>query len=193
MFIDHRPQKLLHAIAYFLGNTRHCHTLKLFKLLNFLDFEHYRQTGSSVTGLDYHAYKMGPVPPKLYEDIQREDAGELVGLTVKETFGDITNELVKRDFKTKIKFDSEWFSPRELEIMERLTFIFKDAKSETMSEYSHDPKLPWKKVYGKGEGSGRLIPYELALHAAPFCDDVPSIDEEEIQMLNELFAGTGLR
>ncbi|WP_423905919.1 hypothetical protein [Candidatus Spongiihabitans sp.] len=40
----------MNAIAYFSRNTKYCYTIKLFKLLYFLDFEHYRQTGSSVAG-----------------------------------------------------------------------------------------------------------------------------------------------
>jgi hypothetical protein len=28
-----------------------------------VDFTHFRETGRSVTGLDYQAWKMGPVPP----------------------------------------------------------------------------------------------------------------------------------
>jgi hypothetical protein len=42
MFVSHDREKLINAIVYFLGETNHCHTLKLFKLLNFSDFEHFR-------------------------------------------------------------------------------------------------------------------------------------------------------
>ncbi|EQD63619.1 hypothetical protein B1B_06949, partial [mine drainage metagenome] len=38
------------------------------KLLYLLDFEHFRQTGYSVTGMEYHAWKMGPVPTDLFEE-----------------------------------------------------------------------------------------------------------------------------
>ncbi|MFC1858011.1 Panacea domain-containing protein [Thermodesulfobacteriota bacterium] len=39
------------------------------KLLYFLDFIHFKHTGKSVTGLDYYAWQMGPVPRDLYEEI----------------------------------------------------------------------------------------------------------------------------
>ncbi|WP_217994559.1 Panacea domain-containing protein [Rodentibacter caecimuris] len=39
-------------------------------MLYFLDFEHYKQVGRSVTGLDYSAWKMGPVPVDLHEEIK---------------------------------------------------------------------------------------------------------------------------
>ena len=191
MFINHHREKLEGAIAYFVGNTSHCYTLKLFKLLNFLDFEHYRQTGRSVTGLDYHAFELGPVPTKLYYQIQSDDAEKVAGLEVRESLDDLSNTLVKREFKTKGGFDENYFTPRELEIMERLVFFFKDTNSDIMTQYSHDPKLPWKKVYGRGEGQGDIIPYELALQADPIVNDEPTIEEEEILMLKDVFKQWG--
>ena len=193
LFINHHREKLEGAIAYFVGNTSHCYTLKLFKLLNFLDFEHYRQTGRSVTGLDYHAFELGPVPTKLYYQIQSDDAEKVVALEVRETMDDLSNTLVRREYKTNAGFDDSYFTRRELEIMERLVLFFKDTNSNDMSKYSHDPKLPWKKIYGKGEGRGCLIPYELALQSAAMVKDEPTIDEEERLLLDDIFQGMGIR
>ena len=50
--------------------TRKCGKVKLFKLLYFLDFEHFKATGRSVTGLDYFAWQMGPVPAALFDEIE---------------------------------------------------------------------------------------------------------------------------
>ncbi|KAB2896320.1 MAG: SocA family protein, partial [Kofleriaceae bacterium] len=61
-------EKLLHAIIFFTKETRACHKLKLFKLLYFLDFQIYRETGKSVTGLGYFARPMGPVPRDLDDE-----------------------------------------------------------------------------------------------------------------------------
>src|SRR5450759_3821025 len=70
MFVSHDREKLINAIIYFVRGTNHCHTLKLFKLLNFADFEHFRQTGRTIFGIDYHALPMGPVPNDLYDEIK---------------------------------------------------------------------------------------------------------------------------
>ena len=161
--------------------------------MNFLDFEHYRQTGRSVTGLDYHAFAMGPVPVKLYGEIQQGSEEKAAVIGVRETFDDLSEILVKREFTTKTDFDENYFTPRELEIMERLVFFFKDINSDVMSAYSHSPKLPWKKIYGKGDGKGRLIPYALALQSEPIVNDEPTIEKDEMYMLDEIFEGTGLR
>jgi hypothetical protein len=70
MFVSRDREKLLNAIIYFLRETKHCHTLKLFKLLNFSDFEHFRQTGRTIFGLDYRALPKGPVPTTLLDEIK---------------------------------------------------------------------------------------------------------------------------
>jgi Antitoxin SocA-like, Panacea domain len=65
MLISRNREKLINVVVYFASNTRHCGKVKLFKLLYLLDFTHFRETGRSVTGLDYRAWKMGPVPLEL--------------------------------------------------------------------------------------------------------------------------------
>ena len=55
-------QRLINAVVFFAKNTNYCGKIKLFKLLYLLDFEHFRQTGKSVTGFSYQAWKFGPVP-----------------------------------------------------------------------------------------------------------------------------------
>jgi len=69
MIITHHREKLINAIIYFANNTKRCGKTKLLKLLYFLDFRHFKQTGKSVTGLDYYAWDMGPVPKDLYNEL----------------------------------------------------------------------------------------------------------------------------
>ena len=69
MLIEHNREKLLNAIIYFLTNTKYCGKTKLFKLFYYLDFMHFRETGRSVTGLDYYAWQFGPYPIELANDI----------------------------------------------------------------------------------------------------------------------------
>ena len=68
MISTHHREKLIHAIVFFAKKTRHCGKTKLFKLLYLLDFDHFRETGRSVTGLKYYAGEMGPVPVALAEE-----------------------------------------------------------------------------------------------------------------------------
>ena len=68
VLISRNRQKLIQAAVYFAGNTEGCGKVKLFKLLYLLDFAHFRETGRSVTGLDYVAWKLGPVPVELAQE-----------------------------------------------------------------------------------------------------------------------------
>ncbi|EQD27720.1 hypothetical protein B2A_15132, partial [mine drainage metagenome] len=77
MLITHEREKLLNAMVFFVSKTKHCGVTKLFKLLNFLDFEHYKQTGRSVTGLDYFAWDYGPVPTALFFEIKDKPKDDL--------------------------------------------------------------------------------------------------------------------
>ena len=70
---DREKYKLFNAIIFFLKNTKNCYKYKLLKLLYFLDFEHYRETGKSVTGLNYYAWEKGPVPKDIYKCIEEPE------------------------------------------------------------------------------------------------------------------------
>ena len=75
MPLSRNREKLINVIVFFASNTEHCGKVKLFKLLYLFDFVHFRQTGRSVTGLDYRAWKMGPVPLELmqeWEDLEAD-------------------------------------------------------------------------------------------------------------------------
>jgi uncharacterized phage-associated protein len=188
MFVSRDREKLLNAIIYFLGATNHCHTLKLFKLLNFADFEHFRQTGRTIFNLDYRALPMGPVPTELYDELKqggRSDLKAVVNLfAVKD---EITDELLRRDLRARAKFDEKYFSKRELMIIKLVAEFFRDLKAADMSEFSHRKGEPWRAVFGsKGEGSGKLIPPDLSLEAESLIKDAPTISREELEDRKDL-------
>ena len=125
MFVSRDREKLINAIIYFLRETNHCHTLKLFKLLNFSDFEHYRQTGRTIFGLQYRALPKGPVPTELSEEMKRGGGQDLkAAINLTEIKDDITGELKRRDLKPRMAFDKKWFTPRELKVLARIAEFF---------------------------------------------------------------------
>src|SRR6218665_889637 len=98
MIVSREREKLIQAIVFFAQKTKHPHTMKLFKLLNFLDFEHFRQTGRSVTVLDYAAWDMGPVPPKLWKELSDgpgKDFLDAIALIVEKD--SVTGKILRRD------------------------------------------------------------------------------------------------
>jgi len=188
MIVSRDREKLVNAIVYFLRETNHCHTLKLFKLLNFSDFEHFRQTGRTIFGLDYRALPMGPVPTELLEEMKRGGGQDLkAAINLTEIKDEITGELKRRDLKPRIAFDDKWFTPRELKVLARIAEFFRDLKADDMSEFSHKSKKPWASVYQDGKGQGRLIPSELVFDAEPLMLEEPRIDPEELEYRKEIF------
>lgn len=188
MIVSRDREKLINAIVYFLRGTNHCHTLKLFKLLNFSDFEHFRQTGRTIFGLEYRALPKGPVPTELLEEMKRGGAQDLkAAINLTEIKDDITGELKRRDLKPRIAFDVKWFTPRELKVLARIAEFFRDLKADDMSEFSHKNKKPWASVYQDGKGQGRLIPPELVFDAEPLMHEEPRIDPDELEYRREIF------
>lgn len=117
MLINRERDKLINVIVFFARNTRYLGKTKLCKLLYFLDFEHFKETGRSVTGFDYYAWKNGPVPVELYQEIDmpEPDLAERVRFTEKPTRRGpmLTVEAVS-------EFDASLFSKRERRLMESL-------------------------------------------------------------------------
>ena len=158
MLIEHQREKLLNAIIYFLNNTKYCGKTKIFKLLYYLDFMHFRETGRSVTGLDYYAWKFGPYPTSLADEIAspQEDFKESISVQGGQTDNNFTV------MKSRKKFDDTFFAKRELRLLENVAFMFKEAKAENMVEASHLPNHPWDKTINlKGEKA--RIDYTLAV------------------------------
>jgi len=161
MLINHEREKLIHAIIYFAKNTRYCGKVKLFKLLYFLDFEHFKTTGRSVTGLTYCAWKMGPVPTKLADEIESPEPDFASVLEIKEVPTYRGKPMLS--FNPTISFSNEHFTKRELKLLEQLASEFKDTKADDMIEATHLENLPWDKVFNQEKKPQAEIPYEYAL------------------------------
>lgn len=186
LFISNQRAKLLNAMVFFVRSTKRCHTLKLFKLLNFLDFEHYRQTGRSVTGLEYKAWPQGPAPAALWRELHEPAADMQQAVAVIQVKDDLTGAPLRRDIIPRAQFDQTYFTPREMEIMNTLAYMFAETPGEDMSQISHARNLPWDIVFAGGSGSGRVIPYSIATEAGTIIGAMPSLSKEDSAMSEEI-------
>ncbi|MEW8549441.1 MAG: Panacea domain-containing protein [Candidatus Thiodiazotropha endolucinida] len=160
MLQDKQREKLLNVMAFFIQSTRFCGKTKLFKLIYFLDFEHYSATGRSVSGMDYYAWPMGPVPVELNDQIENNDPNLCDAVEVShKSLSDGKTMVV---FTPNIEFDSKLFTRRELGLMESLAIEFNAAKADDMVEATHLENLPWHQVYEVEGRRQQLIPYDLA-------------------------------
>ncbi len=161
MPVNHSREKLLNSIIYFANNTKFCGKTKLYKLLFYLDFTHFKETGRSITGLDYYAWDFGPAPRKLHDELTEQPKSDLQECI---SLQGSANSFI--GIKAKKKFDAKHFTKREMRILKELCEIFRDAKAEHMIEASHMTEQPWY-ITKKQKGMYKLIDYFLALDNSP--------------------------
>jgi uncharacterized phage-associated protein len=177
MLIDRSREKLVNAIIYFANNTKYCGKTKLFKLLYFLDFEHFSITGRSVTGLEYFAWPMGPVPIEIFNEVDSPERvlKDAVQVSKKKTF----NGKVMNDIVPLRKFSVEHFSKRELKLLDALSREYADSYADDMVEATHLENLPWHQVYEVEGNKQQLIPYELAIKKSEYEQTIKNVRENE--------------
>lgn len=182
MITDRSREKLLNAIIYFVENTRQCGKTKLYKLLYFMDFQHYSQVGRSVTGLEYFAWPMGPVPTALHGEFKQPAADVSETLTLETVRFGRDKKMLK--ITPKRSFDSTHFSKRELRILQSLAVQYRDALAEQMVEATHLENLPWHQIYEVQRKKQSQIPYEYALRKGEFDEISKLIAEHQAFMEN---------
>jgi uncharacterized phage-associated protein len=160
MLVSRSRDKLINAILYFAERTRGLGKIKLFKLLYLLDFEHFRQTGRPVTGMEYRAWKMGPVPAELVQvwDDLDADLAEAIEVRPEKVY-----DYVRENVVPKRRFDDTHFTPRELRILGELAARYVEDLSEKLIDVTHDENGAWASVWQDGVGSDQVIGYRLAL------------------------------
>ena len=176
MIIRHEREKLFNAIVYFVKNTKYCGKTKLFKLLYFLDFTAFKEFGINVTGLDYYTWPKGPAPISLHNEFKHpsEEFGKRFSV-IKYEESDRLNIRPKEG----IKFDPGYFSKGELQILEQLAYIYKDAQATDMVEITHLRNSPWDKTVNT-KGKNKIIDYILAFDA-----DNKSLSLEQYKEIKE--------
>jgi uncharacterized phage-associated protein len=157
-------KKLINATMFFAQKTKNVNLTKLSKLLYFLDFEHFEQTGYPCIGLKYYSFKNGPVPRTFWLEIKDgvvpDDFKGKLALIAKvdennPSFKEITIKAIADP-------DLSIFSPREINLLKKLADIFRDAKAKDMSEVSHVPRQPWD-ITIKQSGENQYIDYCLCI------------------------------
>lgn len=114
-----------------------CQSTDIVHLLYMLDFEHFRQTGVSVTGLEYVARDHGPDADVRWSEYA---------------------DLVKRP--QEYVFDDDDFTPRQLELMKKLAASFSEIGPDVAAL-----KNAANGAYARARdlADGAAIPYEWAI------------------------------
>lgn len=153
-------EKLVNAIVFYASNTNYCGKVKLFKLLYLLDFAHFRETGQSVTDLDYLAWKLGPVPLQVVQewDHLEPDLAAAIEIRPEQVIDHVRFRVV-----ATTRFDESLFTKRELRIMSELAERFRNDMTEPLINITHAERGPWDAIWDQGRGNNQRIPYSLAV------------------------------
>ncbi len=82
MLVTHEREKLIQAVNYFARHTRKFGKIKLYKLLYFLDFEHFKLTGRKIPFSEHHFSKREMMILKnLAEEYRDTDADSIIEAT----------------------------------------------------------------------------------------------------------------
>lgn len=174
--------KLLNALIYFSENVLHSGKVKLFKLLYFLDFLHFSQTGRSVTGLIYNAWPLGPVPESLNDewDSPHPDFGQYL-TRLNRSFG---VGKVRQAVKARQRENLDIFTDREIAIMHELVKKHFRHTAKEMTDASHFESGPWDIVYAKQGKKQAEIPYELALLGVTAKEEIAKSAKEYEELIS---------
>jgi uncharacterized phage-associated protein len=170
--------KLLNAVLYFADNTKKPNLTKILKLLYFLDFTHFKETGYPSINLIYYAWKNGPVPKDFYNEVKEgkvpDDFADKLAILPSDRWEQTHPERKEYIFKPIEKPNMSIFTPRELRIIDNLCDIYRDATASQMTEITHLPKEPWETTK-KTKGLFKYIDYLLSI------DDTSPLSVEEAQ------------
>lgn len=121
-----------------------------------LDFEHFKQLRKSVTGSDYQACKFGPVASYLTEEWKSPcaDFSAAVSIVEEQVTGDFRRTVT---VKQGIRPNVEYFTPRQLRIMDELSQRYGEVSSSIIMADTEAKKGVWYKVWRNGAGERQII------------------------------------
>jgi len=128
-------EKISHMVLFFSERMETWKT-KLNKLLFYSDFLAFKNSGYGISGLEYRAIQMGPVPAKFEEIYNAMSGGEVVEREYYEMESGIYGSL----FKPKTTFKGSLFSEFDLEVMEIVANSMKGKKAKEVIAQSHKEK-----------------------------------------------------
>lgn len=164
---ERRREKLKNAVLYFVQKDKTVGLTKLMKLLFYLDFRLYRETGESLTGETYEAWDFGPVPADVWRELRH---GKETGINLKEVVKTVPVKTDPRDEANglklsvipKAKFSDYYMTGREVKELKIVSEMFMGLPAALVVKAAHTRNDPWD-VTLKKAGEKAPIDYDLAL------------------------------
>lgn len=106
--------------------------------------------------MDYHAWNFGPVPVQVWEELTDGMGADMKKAITVSQKGKFSHVIARQNFS------DQFFSNRELKILEQVSFIFQDSTTNQMVEITHLENSPWDKTL-KEQGEFAKIDYFLSI------------------------------
>jgi putative zinc finger/helix-turn-helix YgiT family protein len=147
-------KKLAEMVVFFTEQMQPWKT-QMNKLLFYADFSAFKKTCFSISGTQYRAIQMGPVPKNyhsVFEYLAKEDFVDVWETT-------LSADAVGEQFKPHVgrSFNKSIFSDLELETLKEVVIKFKGKKTKDFVDISHK-----EKGWIENEKSKNLISYKYA-------------------------------
>jgi transcriptional regulator with XRE-family HTH domain len=128
-------QRMIEMIVYFTAGCKPWKT-KLNKLLFYTDFTHYKKTGYSISGAEYIAIQMGPVPLNFGSIFEYAAMQDDITITYQEFQNGGIGELFTPHPQHPV--DPALFDHDELETMKKVLDMFGAASTTDIVRFSHE-------------------------------------------------------
>ncbi len=126
-------------IVLFFSERMQTWITKLNKLMFYCDYLSFKNYGHGISGLDYRAIKLGPVPSKFQKMYELISDGELVN----REYMEFENGNFGSYFKPCLTFNESLFEEYEIEVMNMVSNTFKYTRPSEIIEISHNESA-WK-------------------------------------------------
>jgi putative zinc finger/helix-turn-helix YgiT family protein len=125
-------EKVFNVLAFFAEHLKPYKT-KLNKLFFYLDFSHFRKYGHSLSGLEYRAIQIGPVPYRFDLIFQEAESNGYVERSI-----NLMRDFVSEQFLPSVKnFNPEIFTEEEINSMKEVAERFKTTSTKDIIDLSH--------------------------------------------------------
>ncbi len=168
------PIKMQAAIVFFCDRIRNgtLGRTKLAKLLYFLDFDHFEQFDSPVTGAEYVHYSKGPYPKQMLQELRQmsgtvKEVQEQVGPYVQYAYS----------LQPGVMPDFRGFKPSELSVMLQVADKWEKQTATELVAATHG-EAPWIAT-----ADGENIPYAYAYYRRKF-EAAPDSEEETSPLIS---------
>ena len=152
--------KYINALLFFCENIPNLGRTKLYKLLYFLDFDHYERYGSSVTGESYQNKELGPFPLHAEEMLNKMEEDGLIEIRT-----ELVIDFSRYNYVVKVQHDPQVFSPTEIEMLFAVAEKWAHHTANEVISATHG-EAPWIATARE-----EIIPYPYAYYRNKFAED----------------------